>query len=400
MKKIPARSALLLALLLPAFGCHKEQVQVYQVSQDSDQSQPPASASATSDTPSGLPAGHPDISSSQSMPSGVVAPDTSAPQISWTTPSGWTQVPPSEMRVGSFKVAGANGKQADVSIVPLPGMAGGDFANVNRWRGQVGLPPASDDELQNAAQSVQAGGQPAQLYDIAGTDSASGQTNRILGVIQHRDGTAWFVKMTGDAGVVEQQKPVFIDFLKSLSFSSQAQALPPGHPDVGAMGAQGQQALPPGHPSIDDMTATAAGPVSHEGQPNWTVPSDWHEVAAGQFLVAKFTIAGDSGASATVNVSQAPGDGGGLMPNFNRWRGQLGLPPANDAMAMTYNFPGGQGQVVNFDGTDAQTGKPAAIQAAIITLSDRSYFYKLMGDPNVVAAHKDEFIAFVKGAKY
>ncbi|HUE37383.1 MAG TPA: hypothetical protein VMO20_08330 [Candidatus Acidoferrum sp.] len=395
------RSSLLLTLLLPAIGCHKEQVQVYQVSQDQDQPQQTAAAPATNAIAAGLPPGHPDLSSMQSMPAGVVAPDTSAAPVTWTTPSGWTQVPPSEMRVGSFKITSADGKQADVSIVPLPGMAGGDFANVNRWRGQIGLQPAPDDELQNAAENVQAGGQPAQLYDITGVNPDNGRVSRILGVIQHRDVTAWFFKMTGDSGLVEQQKPAFIDFLKSLSFSSQqVQALPPGHPDIGNMSAQGQQALPPGHPAIGDLTATAAGPISHEGQPQWTVPSDWQEAPAGSFLIAKFTIPGANSATATVNVSQSAGDGGGLMPNVNRWRGQLGLPPANDALAITYNFPGGQGQVVTLNGADVQTGQPAEIQAAIITLSDRTWFYKLMGDPNVVNAHKEEFITFVKGAKY
>jgi hypothetical protein len=396
------RSLLFVTLLLPAIGCHREQVQVYQVSQDQDQQSP--AASPTNATASSLPPGHPDTStadnspmSAQSMPGGIVSPDTSAAPVTWTTPAGWTQVQPGEIRVGSFKITGADGKQADVSIVPLSGMAGGDFANVNRWRGQVGLPPAPDDELQSSAENIQAGGQPAQLFDVAGA------TNRILGVIQHRDDTSWFFKMTGDADLVEQQKPVFVNFLKSLSFSSQeAQAqLPPGHPDVGDMGAQDQQALPPGHPPIGDMNATDDdGPVSHEGQPNWTVPAGWQEVSGGSFLLAKFVLTGDNGKTATVNVSQSAGDGGGLMPNVNRWRGQLGLPPANDALAVTFSLPGGQGQVVSFTGTDAQTGEPAEIHAVVITLSDRTYFYKLMGHPNVVNAHKEEFMTFVKGAKY
>ena len=86
------------------------------------------------------------------------------------------------MRVASFKVTDANGKQADVSIVPLAGMCGGDFANVNRWRGQVGLPDAPDDELQNAVENVEAGGQPAQLYDVVGKNPDDGASSRILGV--------------------------------------------------------------------------------------------------------------------------------------------------------------------------------------------------------------------------
>ncbi len=283
-------------------------------------------------------------------------------------------------------------------------MAGGDFANVNRWRGEVGLLPATDDLLQSVGETVQAGGQPAQLFDMAGVNAVSGETNRIIAVIQHRDGTSWFFKMTGNADLVEQQKPVFIDFLKTLSFSSQTtqKALPTGHPDTGDMGPQGQQALPPGHPVVGDMnTAGTAGPISHEWQPNWTVPRGWQEVSAGSFLIAKFTIAGDGGsAPATVNVSQSTGDGGGLMPNVNRWRGQLGLPPVNEALAVTFSFPGGQGQVVNINGTNTQTSQPAEIQAVVISLSSKTYFYKLMGDPKVVNAHKQEFMSFVKGPKY
>jgi hypothetical protein len=415
--KNPAKTATKIAsqllfsiLLLLAVGCHREKVQVYQISQDRDQSTQQVSAMpATNSTVSSLPPGHPDISAAEnpsvpSMPNGIVSPDTSAGPVTWTTPAGWAQVPPSEMRVGSFKITDANGKQAEVSIVPLSGMAGGDFANVNRWRGEVGLLPATDDLLQSVGETVQAGGQPAQLFDMAGVNAVSGETNRIIAVIQHRDDTSWFFKMTGNADLVEQQKPVFIDFLKTLSFSSQTTqtALPTGHPDTGDMGPQGQQALPPGHPVVGDMnTAGAAGPISHEWQPNWTVPRGWQEVSAGSFLIAKFTIAGDGGsAPATVNVSQSTGDGGGLMPNVNRWRGQLGLPPVNEALAVTFSFPGGQGQVVNINGTNTQTSQPAEIQAVVISLSSKTYFYKLMGDPKVVNAHKQEFMSFVKGPKY
>jgi hypothetical protein len=387
-----ARSLVFSTLLLAVSGCHRDQAQVYQAPQDQDQppSQQNSTTAETNVMASGLPPGHPDISlagnpSAQSMPGGIVAEDTSAGSVAWTTPAGWTQIPPSEMRVGSFKITNVNGKQAEVSIIPLAGMGGGDFANVNRWRGQVGLPPVSDDVLQSIAENVEAGGQPAQLFDLAGTNTANGEASRILAAIQHRDGTAWFFKIIGDADLVEQQKPVFVDFLKTLSFSP----------------AEVQAALPPGHPAIGDMKTTeTAVPISHEEQPNWMVPAGWQESSAGSFLLAKFTIAGDSGAAATVNVSQSAGDGGGLMLNVNRWRGQLGLPLANEISAVTFSFPGGQGQVVNMNGTNAQTGQAAEIQVVVVSLSDRTYFYKLMGDPNVVNARKKQFMTFVKGAKY
>ena len=99
-------------------------------------------------------------------------------------------------------MAGKDGKQADVSVVPLPGMAGSDLDNVNRWRGQVGLPGVSEAELAKLAQPVEIAGQPATLYEQAGADPGSGKKTRILAAISRRDGVAWFFKMTGDDDLV------------------------------------------------------------------------------------------------------------------------------------------------------------------------------------------------------
>src|SRR5256885_16004621 len=62
-------------------------------------------------------------------------------------PAGWQAVAPGEMRVASFRVTGKDGKMADVGVVALPGMAGTDLDNVNRWRGQVSQPPVTKDDL-------------------------------------------------------------------------------------------------------------------------------------------------------------------------------------------------------------------------------------------------------------
>jgi len=313
-----------------------------------------------------------------------MASGTSPARLTWTTPAGWTEVTPSEMRVASFKVAGANGKQADVSVIPLGAVAGTDPANVNRWRGQVGQSAMTDDELQKSAESVEAGGQPAQLYDIAGT----GQ--RILGVIQHRPESTWFYKMTGDADLVEQQKPAFLEFLKSLNFGASASAQ-----------AETPPTLPAGNPAFGDMTpAAASGPISHEGQPNWQVPAGWQEVSGGQFLVAKFLLAGDGGATAAVNVSSSPGDGGGLAANISRWRGQLGLSPSPDNVTTPVDVAGGKADLVDISGTDARTGQPARLIGIMVTQGGQTWFYKLMGDAKVVESQKPAFVQFVQGVKY
>jgi hypothetical protein len=385
-------------VLLAATGCHRDDVKVYRIAKEQEQSSQPAAPALSTDSPNPkLPPGHPDISS---IPGGGPASATGAPQLTWKTPDGWTEAPPTEMRLASFKVSGAGGKQADVSIVPLPGMAGTDSANVNRWRGQVGLSAMTDDELLKAAENVEAGGQPAQLYDIAGTNPGSGDKERIIGVIQHRDGMTWFYKMTGDADLVEQQKPAFVEFLKSLNFGAAAE-MPAANLAMPGTSLGSQNFLVPDtNTTVMGGLLSASAPVSAANKPTWQVPAGWQEVTAGQFLVAKFTLTGDGGATAAVNVSSSPGDGGGLAANVNRWRGQLGLSPSPDISATPVDITSGKASLVDFSGTDARTGQPARLVGIVVARPDQTWFYKLMGDAKVVESQKDAFTKFVQGVKY
>src|SRR6266704_1569202 len=217
-----------------------------------------------------------------------------SPVLTWKLPSDWEEVAPGEMRVASFRIKGQNGKQADVSIVPLPGMAGGEINNVNRWRSQVGQSPVSQAELSKLAQPIEIAGQPAQWYEQAGKAPNSDGDTRILAAIQRHGGPAWFFKMTGDDALVAEQKPAFVQFLKSLNFSA----------------ATARTDLPPSHPPIDTAALPRSPPASsasEEGKPKWQVPPGWKETAGGQFLIAKFLVPGPDNAQAAVNVSASPG---------------------------------------------------------------------------------------------
>ena len=295
------------------------------------------------------------------------------------------------MRAASFRIAGKDGKQADVSVIPLPGLAGGDLDNVNRWRGQVGLPGVSEAELAKLAQPVEIAGQAASLYEQAGTNPGSGDKSRILAAITRRNGVAWFFKMTGDDALVAEQKPALIEFLKSVSFAA----------------ATAQAQLPPSHPPIDGgnmMAPTTPAAPSGQAKPNWEVPSGWKEIPGGQFLVAKFLLTGATNAQASVNVSMSSGDGGGLLGNLNRWRGQLGLGPLAEAdlarEIQPLELPGGKASVADISGQDARSGQKARVLAVVVPRSGETWFYKLMGDAQVVQQEKDGFLKFVQSAKY
>ena len=198
--------------------------------------------------------------------------------------------------------------------------------------------------------------------------------------------------MMGDATLVEKNKPAFIAFLKSVEFEKLAT---PSTMDLSQ--------LPASHPAIPGMmppttTAAAAGDL-----PTWTVPSDWKAGEPSQFVLAKFNLQGAGDATAAATVSQLAGDGGGLLANVNRWRGQLGQPPITEddaAKLPTIDASGPKAVVADFTGTDARTGKATRLVGVVLPLNNQTWFYKLMGDPDVVGQQKDTFLKFVQSAKY
>jgi hypothetical protein len=377
-----ARGALLVLTVVLA-GCGQNDVQVYRVAKDQPQPQSQMDAGM-------MPPGHPDTSGA--MPPGH--PDTSGvlPRLQWKLPDGWQEAAPGEMRAASFRVAGKDGKQADVGVVPLPGLAGHDLENVNRWRATVGLQAVKEEDLAKLAQPVEVGGQAAQLYEQAGENAGSGDKTRILAAVLRREGVAWFFKMAGDDELVAQQKPAFIGLLKSISFQ-----------ETGTQGG-----LPPSHPPIDSgmmMPAMSVPQASTgQGKPDWQVPAGWQEVAGGQFLVAKFVISGADNAQAAVNVSVSGGAGGGLLANVNRWRGQLGLAPWSESdlsqQTRSLEVSSGKATLVDMTGTDARTSQKARVIGAIVSQAGQTWFYKLMGNTDIVEKQKEALAQFVQSAKY
>jgi hypothetical protein len=139
-----------------------------------------------------------------------------AASLQYSLPPGWVEKPLSPMRLASFKAVAPNGKEMDISVVALPGIAGGDLANVNRWRGQVQLDPIDEDTLARSAEHLNANGHDFLLVDLASDQPINGEKQRILAAILDENQRAWFIKMTGEDAAVESQKNAFGDFLRGL----------------------------------------------------------------------------------------------------------------------------------------------------------------------------------------
>jgi hypothetical protein len=98
----------------------------------------------------------------------------------------------------------------DVSVTVLPGDAGGELANVNRWRNQIGLPPIDGAALAAARKPVPSGAGAISLYDFTSADK------RLVAGLTLVDGNSWFIKMTGEAAAVGRARSDFLRLVESL----------------------------------------------------------------------------------------------------------------------------------------------------------------------------------------
>jgi hypothetical protein len=199
----------LLVLPLGLAACRQAKIETYVIPKEQDPGMPAAAGQPGSpdarDTGSATPAG----SGSGGMADATV-PTASGPGLTWTAPSEWKVKTGSAMRKGSYAVPGDGGADADLSITAFPGDVGGELANVNRWRGQVQLPPLTDADLGGGVTRMEQNGLKITLVD------AAGGSQRILGaIIPYGDGV-WFLKLMGPEAVVTRARPAFLAFLKTV----------------------------------------------------------------------------------------------------------------------------------------------------------------------------------------
>ena len=149
---------------------------------------------------------------SQGAAAAPVATQEVKQQIKWIVPAVWKSTPPSVMRYASFVVSGANGGTSDVSASVFSGDGGGDLANVNRWRSQIGLETIGDAELKSLIVPVSCKDGQILTVDMTGPKA------RILAGWARIDGKSWFFKLTGPDAMAAEEKARFEKFLQSVQF--------------------------------------------------------------------------------------------------------------------------------------------------------------------------------------
>lgn len=336
--------ALALALAVVA-GCRREQIRVYV---------------APKDAPAQEMAHHPGDGHDHGEE--AQAPARPRPDVTFKLPDGWRQEPAGRMSIANFSIS-KDGQEAQVTVTPLPMLAGRDAIIVNMWREQVGLKPLEPDQVAQQLQDVVIGSENGKLFEVEGKAGDGEKPARIVTAMVHRSDASWFYKLSGDAALVEAQKPAFIEFLKSIQIQQPA----------------GSEA-----PEISATDSTSR---------QWEVPGTWKQIAPGQMQVARFAVQKDD-KKAEVFVSVFPNDTGGTLANVNRWRRQLGLADIDEKelAALVTKLDLSNPNAVLVDLTNASQ----RMLGAIVPRDGQWWFYKMMGDATVAGAERENFVRFAK----
>ena len=349
-----------LSVVLLLVGCEKNsEIKVYRVSKAPLERSVPQQQDAM-----------PTNTTAPRMPGGL-APTA---ETAVTTPPNWEAQPLSQMRQASYLVKGDNGAVADVSFVSLGSAAGNVLENVNRWLGQLGQPPITEEKLGEIAQRLQTSLGDMTVVDLAGlpNNADPARDGRIIAAMMTTSNATLFFKMRGNADLTEAQKG---DFMKWVAAVSDAQTR------------TGSSQAAPAPPQ------TGSAP-----QIKWSTPDGWAEVPPSSMRYASFSAsAGDNG-KVDISIVTFPGDGGSDADNVNRWRGQIGLAPV-DADAVTSQVSSLKTGDTTFSTTDIAGNKTRTI-AAWTRRDGRVWFFKATGPTAAIEKEKPNFVKFIESIRF
>ena len=110
----------------------------------------------------------------------------------WTAPDSWRPDPGERpMRLATYLIP-TDAEPVEVAITRFPGDVGGMLANVNRWRGQIGLPPVTEADLESAIDRHDNPGFEISLMHLEGPESHM----LAASIFEPEADRTWFVRVT------------------------------------------------------------------------------------------------------------------------------------------------------------------------------------------------------------
>lgn len=144
--------------------------------------------------------------------------------------------------------------------------------------------------------------------------------------------------------------------------------------------------------------AAPDAPPLPAGDMAWDVPDGWRAEENKSSMRVATLSAGEGDGRIEVAISQLGGTAGGIRPNIDRWRGQIGLGDATDAELLEdtteiRNDPA-RGLMVHLVGPDA------SMLAAIFPAQTRTWFIKATGEKTVIESHRDGFAQLCNSIRF
>jgi hypothetical protein len=157
---------------------------------------------------------------------------------------------------------------------------------------------------------------------------------------------------------------------------------------------------PPGAPGL--------GAEAPSGDPiQWALPAGWQaEPPTNSMRLAQASVPGAAGAAELSIFHFAPGAGGGLQDNLDRWIGQMGSPADPEGGS----FESGPFQITwvsapgTYDpgamGMQASPPQPGwRLLGAVVEGEDGRWFFKLVGPEATVSAAREDFFTLLRSIR-
>ena len=142
---------------------------------------------------------------------GMAEQAAAAGELQYTVPSGWRQLPASGIRKATLQI-----EDAELSVLVFPGDVGGELANINRWREQIGLAAVEASVLPSITRELTISQHPASYVDLIGPEKS------IKGAILPFHGRTWFFKLLGPSDSVQANEAGLLEFLDSVQLPDTA----------------------------------------------------------------------------------------------------------------------------------------------------------------------------------
>lgn len=299
--------------------------------------------------------------------------------VCWKLPQNWAENPElSGPMAGSFHIVTKDGKRGRIGVMPFrESVSNIDVANM--FSREMSIPSFNDESIKSVTMQKQIGDRIFDWILLEEPQKSTSTKRTALLALLRQENETWLFPFIADQKLVNKETDNFVQFLKSCTLRSAK-----NKPIV----------------ARSPVIRPSQGNVSEPTPPNpwlWNVPTHWQVGKKSSMRVGSFKIETDSGQNLDISITTFPGDVGGLLANVNRWIGQINLPPVDTKNLSKYRsaltIADQQGHLIE------ALGEQQGLLAGVLFLEKESWFFKLIGDTELVEKERSNFLSFVKSIR-